>query len=338
MANEVIASVIIVCFNGRLYLESCLNSVLDQEMPRDQYEVLVVDNNSPDESADYVEKNFPSAKVIRLNKNIGFYPAFNQIGTTIAQGKYLLALPQDTIVHRKWLSELVNAADMDQNVKICAVNTVQSTSPDYKNKERVAGVEYLHLFRMTKFGYVTSERKHFSEKPVAVLTPVGTSALIKKDMLEVTDCLFDPFMGHYTGDVEIGLRVNVLGGKVILVPTAILFHIEDNKSWVKNRFLLRALEGARDNILSFYKNMYGLEFFLFLPLLLLGTPLKAFALRTGLVRRTLLFIIALPLSPLAFFLALLRFPALADRRRKLLERRKTDRFWLLRTILNEERV
>jgi GT2 family glycosyltransferase len=338
MNNDVIASIIIVCFNGRPYLENCLNSVLDQEMPRNHYEVLVVDNNSTDGSTDQVEINFPSVRVIKLTKNIGFYPAFNQTATTIAQGIYLIALPQDTIVHKKWLSELVKTADRDQNVKVCAVNTVQSTSPDYERKDRVAGVTYLHIMRMTKFGYVTSERKIFSEKPIEVLTAVGTSALIKRDMLELTDCFFDPSMGHYAGDVEIGLRVNVLGGKVMLVPTAILFHIEDNKSWMDTRYLLRALEGARDNILAFYKNMYGLEFALFLPWLILGTPLKAFALRTSLLRRVLLFLIAFALSPLAFFLALLRFPTIAIERRRLLEKRKTDRLWLLKTILKEERV
>jgi GT2 family glycosyltransferase len=331
------ASIIVIGFNGKRLLADCLRSLLDQDMPSEDYEVLYVDNNSTDGSVEFVQKVFPSIKIIEFKENRGFYYAFNEVAVNIAQGKYLVALPQDTILHKKWLSELVRVAEIEDDVKVCLANTVNPNSPDHELKEREDWIKWLHLMKTTKLGFVVPGRQPFSKEIVLMLAAVGTSGLIKRDLLTVTEYFFDPLLGHYSGDVELGLRVNVLGYKVALVPTSILYHIEEGKNWLDRRFLLRSLEGARDNILAYYKNMYSLEFILFLPFLLLGTPMKAYALRTTLARRTLFFMAALLLTPLAFLLAVLSFFRFARSRKEVLSKRKTDRFWLLRTILTSAR-
>jgi GT2 family glycosyltransferase len=330
-------SIIVIGFNGKRFLADCLRSLLDQDMPSEDYEVLYVDNNSTDGSVESVQSGFPSIKIIEFKENRGFYNAFNEVAVNIAQGKYLVALPQDTILHKKWLSELVRVAGIEDDVKVCLANTVQITSPDHDIKEREKWINWQHLMRTTKLGFVVPERQPFSKETVLMLAASGTSGLIKRDLLTVTDYFFDPLLGHYIGDVELGLRVNVLGYKVALVPTSILYHIEEIKNWLDRRLLLRSLEGARDNILAYYKNMYSLEFILFLPFLLLGTPMKAYALRTTLARRTLFFLAALLLTPLAFLLAVLSFSRFETSRKEVLSKRKTDRFWLLRTILTSAR-
>jgi GT2 family glycosyltransferase len=335
--KEVKASIIVIGFNGKRFLADCLYSLFDQDMPREDYEVLYVDNNSTDGSVEYVEKEFPSVIVIKFIENRGFYNAFNEVAVNIAQGMYLVALPQDTILHRQWLSELVRVAESEKDVMVCLANTVQITSPDHDIKEREKEIKWKHLMRTTKLGFVVPERQPFSKEPVLMLAASGTSGLLKRDLLTVTDYFFDPLLGHFIGDVELGLRVNVLGYKVALVPTSILYHIEEGKNWLDKRLLLRSLEGARDNILAYYKNMYSLEFILFLPFLLIGTPLKAYALRTTLWRRTLFFIAALPLSPFAFLLAVLSFSRIAQERREVVSKRNTGQFWLLRIIITSGR-
>jgi GT2 family glycosyltransferase len=329
--------VIVVGFNGRWYLQDCLSSVLDQEMPQDEYEIIFVDNDSTDGSADYVKGSFPSVKVIELERNYGYYEAFNWVGTSVARGKYLIALPQDTIVHTKWLSELVRVADSESDVLVCLVNSVNPTAPDFEDKKRTGWVKWVYLMGTAKLGQTTPKRWPFCEETVPVLAYSGVSALIKRESLALTGYFFDPLISHFLGDVELGLRVSVSGYKVVLVPTAIVYHIEDNKNWSNARLLLRALEGARDNFVVYYRTMYTLEFILFLPLLLLGVPLKAYAQRAGYLQKSLLFAVALPLSPIALALAVLSFPKHAQQRRAILSKRKRDRFWLLRTILNGDR-
>ena len=66
-------SVIIVNYNGKKWLEKCLNSIFDQTY-RD-YEVILVDNNSSDDSIDFVNNRYgneSNLKVIKSDKNLGF--------------------------------------------------------------------------------------------------------------------------------------------------------------------------------------------------------------------------------------------------------------------------
>jgi GT2 family glycosyltransferase len=335
--SGVIASVIVVGFNGKRYLRDCLNSVLDQDMPAERYEVIYVDNNSKDGSPEYVEDTFPAVRVIRFNRNHGYYGAFNRASETVAQGKYLIALPQDTIVHKRWLSELVRVAEEESDTWICLVNSVNPGAPDFEEKERLGWVKWVYLMATTKLGQVAPTRWPFSEEIVPVLAYSGVSALMKREIRDLTGYFFDPSVSHFLGDVELGLRVNALGYKVVLVPTAIVYHIEDSKKWLNIRLLFRALEGARDNFVVYYRNMFGLEFILLLPLLFLGIPLKAFGLRTGWLQRCVLFLIAVPLCPVAFTLALLSFPRHAPKRREILAKRQSSRFWLLEAVLGAER-
>ena len=165
----------------------------------------------------------------------------------------------------------------------------------------------------------------------------GVSALIKRDAFPKALGFFDTHLSHFLGDVEVGVRANVLGGKAVLVPTAIIYHIEDNKSWSNWNLLVRAFLGARDTYLVYYKNMYFLEFLAFIPILLIGIPTKVFALRmTNRLTRTALFVGSLFASPIAFLFSLSRFPLVAKHRKLILSQRKHGRFWLLKTILLNE--
>lgn len=325
-------SVIVVGYSGRRYLEDCLSSVLDQELPADAYEVLYVDNHSSDGSVAYVREAFPSVQVIAFAENVGYYEAFNRVAQEVARGQYLVPLPQDTIAHRLWLSELVRVAESESDVMLCLVNSIDPSAPDYARKEREGWPEWVYLLSTTRFGQTTPKRWPFFKETVPVLAYSGVSALIKREILAVSGDLFDSSISHWLGDVELGLRVNALGYRALLVPTAVVYHVDDNKDWRDLRLHLRALEGARDHYVVYYKNMYALEFALMIPLLLIGVPLKAFAQRKGFLEQLVLFGIALPLSPLAFVLALLSLHKHAEKRREILSKRTWDRFRLLRAV------
>ena len=70
MPNRPPASVIIVVYNGRQYLDDCLSSVISQLQPHD--EIILVDNNSTDGSLDFVAGRFPQVNLVRQPQNGGF--------------------------------------------------------------------------------------------------------------------------------------------------------------------------------------------------------------------------------------------------------------------------
>ena len=89
-------SVIIVSYNVRYYLEQCLYSVFSAEKEL-KLEVFVVDNNSTDDSVEYLSERFPQVRFIANEDNRGFSKANNQ-AIREAQGRYVLLLNPDTIV------------------------------------------------------------------------------------------------------------------------------------------------------------------------------------------------------------------------------------------------
>lgn len=88
-------SIIIVSYNTRGVLQECLASV---EREVDQpHETIVIDNASPDGSADMVAQAFPEVTLVRNTVNVGFSPA-NNTGMERARGRYVVLLNPDTIV------------------------------------------------------------------------------------------------------------------------------------------------------------------------------------------------------------------------------------------------
>src|SRR5690606_10972467 len=88
-------SVIVVSWNTRQILIDCLRSVYAQT--RAWMQVLVVDNDSHDGSADAVAEQFPAVELIRSDTNLGFARANNR-GVERATGEYILFLNPDTII------------------------------------------------------------------------------------------------------------------------------------------------------------------------------------------------------------------------------------------------
>src|SRR5665811_2613576 len=87
----------IINLDGQEYLDECLKSIASLNYPKDNIEIIVVDNNSKDDSIKFLENNFPEIKVIRNPQNYGFARANNQ-AAEIAAGEYIAFLNNDTKV------------------------------------------------------------------------------------------------------------------------------------------------------------------------------------------------------------------------------------------------
>lgn len=116
MGMKPFVSIIIVNFNGKHLLRDCLSSLLEISYPKDRFEVIVVDNNSNDDSVSYIKTSFPWVKLILSDVNCGFAGG-NDLGLSHAIGEYIVLLNSDTKVDPLWLQEMVNVA-FEKNVGI----------------------------------------------------------------------------------------------------------------------------------------------------------------------------------------------------------------------------
>ena len=102
-ANPVV-SFVIVNWNGRHHLQECLPSI--QQQTFNNFEILVVDNGSKDDSVAFVKENFPAVNLIQLEKNEGFAGP-NNIAFRAAPGKWIATVNNDMILDKNWLENLL---------------------------------------------------------------------------------------------------------------------------------------------------------------------------------------------------------------------------------------
>ena len=110
--HKIILSILIVNFNGRDFLASCLNSIYRHV--NISSEIIFFDNASEDDSVKFIKERYPEVKIINNDTNIGF-SCGNNIAAKYAKGKYILLLNNDTII-QSTINPLIKI--MDSNIDI----------------------------------------------------------------------------------------------------------------------------------------------------------------------------------------------------------------------------
>jgi len=201
-------SVIIVNYNGKIFLEKCLNSL--SKVNYENFEIIVVDNNSTDGSIEFVTKNYPSIILLKLNSNKGFAEP-NNIGAKIANGKYLLFLNNDTIVTQNFISEMVQVIENDKKIAICQSLLLKpdesvDSSGDFIDQ---LGVVYNSTRIPDEIREISSAR--------------GASMLIRKSIFDILEGFDEKFYVSFE-DVDLGWRTWMIGYKVMLTPKSVVYH------------------------------------------------------------------------------------------------------------------
>jgi len=109
-------SVIILNYNVRYFLEQCVFSV-QKALENIDGEIIVIDNNSSDDSCAMMKKRFPNVRLIENKENTGF-PKGNNIGVAEAKGEYLCILNPDTVVGEDTFLKILNSKFQILNSKI----------------------------------------------------------------------------------------------------------------------------------------------------------------------------------------------------------------------------
>jgi GT2 family glycosyltransferase len=201
-------SVIIVNYNGKQLLEKCLESLF--KINYDNFEVILVDNNSTDESMEFVSKNHPSVIITKLDSNKGFAEP-NNIASKIAKGDYLLFLNNDTIVTANFISEMIKIIENDKKIGICQSLLLKldgsiDSSGDFIDE---IGVVYNSKTKIKDIREISSAR--------------GASMLIQKKIFDRLGGFDEKFFFSFE-DVDLGWRTWISGYKVVIVPNSIVYH------------------------------------------------------------------------------------------------------------------
>jgi len=176
-----------------------------------KFEVILIDNNSTDDSIEFVKNTFPSVIIIKLDKNYGFaYP--NNVGAKNAKGDFLLFLNNDTIVDPQFMTELVKAMQKDDKIAICQSMLLKP------NGEIDSSGDFID-----SLGIAFSSKKKV-ENISEIFSAKGAAMMIRKNIFEKLSGFDEKFFVSFE-DVDIGWRTWILGHKVVVVPKSIVHHI-----------------------------------------------------------------------------------------------------------------
>lgn len=258
-------SVIIPNYNGANFISECLDSLKAQDYK--DFEIIVVDNDSKDGSADAVARDYPLVRLKRLDQNYGFSRAVNE-GLRMSEAPFVILLNSDTKADPGFVGALVSTAKKDESVFSVASKMIQMKRP-----EKLDGAGDLY----SAFGWAYARGKGRSSSGyrnyAKVFAACGGAALYRRSILDEIGW-FDEFHFAYLEDTDIGYRARIMGYKNIYCPEAVVYHVGSGATGSRyNDFKIRI--SARNNMYVIMKNMPVLQIILNLPFLLLGFTIKA---------------------------------------------------------------
>ncbi|WP_400077790.1 glycosyltransferase family 2 protein [Winogradskyella sp. R77965] len=197
-------SVVILNYNVRYFLELCLKSV-EKAIETIDAEIIVIDNNSPDDSCKMISELFPSVKLIENKENLGFSKG-NNIGVAHTKGEYLCILNPDTVVAEDTFTKLIAFAATKENVGIVGCELIDGKGeflPESKRNIPSPEVSLKKILGNDK-DYYANQLAIDSKGKVEVL--VGAFMFLKKEVYEAVNG-FDEDYFMYGEDIDLSYKV-----------------------------------------------------------------------------------------------------------------------------------
>ncbi|MEM2703847.1 MAG: glycosyltransferase family 2 protein [Candidatus Bathyarchaeia archaeon] len=211
-----LVSIVVLNYNGLKHLKTCLDSVLSTDYPN--FEVIVVDNGSTDDSVEFIRSTYPSLKLLRLSKNI-YAAGGYMVGVLAARGKYVAILNNDVEVDRNWLKPLVEALE--------GMSWVAAADVKYRNffdrrrfDDSAAAGRWIDYFGNNYTRGVNELDLGQYDKPAYIF---GVLTIFKRNILIKVGGFDTSYLFGYE-DIDLGWRLNLAGYKVLYVPQAIIYH------------------------------------------------------------------------------------------------------------------
>lgn len=200
-------SFVVANYNGRDCLAKCLDSLLSQNYPKDKFEVIVVDDASPDDSWK-IAKRYKRIKLIRNKKNVKFVET-NNIGIRASSGKFVALINNDISLEKDWLKKMMGKMREDSEIAILGCKILYA-----KSKKVWFGGSRAYFP-----GFV----KHLnSDKEIVTEYVAFAAALIRKSGLGGS--YLDSNLVMYAEDSELCKRLRRKGFKIVYYPKARAFH------------------------------------------------------------------------------------------------------------------
>jgi len=246
-------SIIIPNLDGEHFLDICLTSL--QRQNYQNFELIIVDNASLDNSLNLVATKYPFAKICRLKENQGFSRAVNQ-GLSLAESEYIFLLNNDTELDPNCLKNLNDFLDERPDISFAAAKMLFFNDRQIINNTGDI-LSIYGLAHQRGKGDVDHGQYQVADK---IFSACAGGAIYRRELLNRLNGFSENFWA-YLEDVDLGFRANLLGYCGYFVPSAVIYHVDGGTS-KKTKNLVHFLT-IRNSLYLVYRN-YPFSLLLFL--------------------------------------------------------------------------
>lgn len=216
-----LVSIIVLNYNGLLYLgdllKKCMDSILETDYP--SMEIVFVDNVSVDGSLGFIEELYDPSEVRVVSNNVNVIAEGYNRGIRVSRGKYIAIVENDMIFDRNWLKPIIELMEKDARIGIATskriVNGTEDTIESIGSKLSFCGrVVPIAMYERDKGQHDTVRLD---------LDHVGGTLVVRRKTFDEIG-LFDPDYVLWFEDVDLCARARKKGYKIAYVPESVVWH------------------------------------------------------------------------------------------------------------------
>lgn len=255
-------SVIIVNWNTKELLSNCINSI-QEKTAGVSYEIIIVDNNSADGSAEMIKMEFPHCKLVASNKNNGFSRG-NNLGIHEAIGRYIFFLNPDTILVTNALNGMFKLMESNQSVGAVGCKLLNRDGSIQFICARTFPTLFNQFSYYMMFNRLFPKSKRFTnvelgywdhKESMEIDCLSGACIFAKKSIIDKIEGFDDSFF-MYAEDVDLCYRIKQEGWKLYYLASEEIYHLGGASSKKQSHRYFSAIAMRESNYLLFNKH-YG---------------------------------------------------------------------------------
>jgi GT2 family glycosyltransferase len=255
-------SVIILNYNVRYFLEQCVLSV-ESAIKNIDAEIIVIDNNSEDDSCVMLKQRFPNIKRIENKGNLGF-PKGNNIGVSQAKGEYICILNPDTVVAEDTFTKVLAFAKDQKDLGIIGVKLIDGTGKFLPESKRGTPTPWVAFTKIAGLYKVFPKSKFFNKYYAQHLYEnqtgkvdilVGAFMVMKRQLYNEIGG-FDENCFMYSDDIDLSYMVLKKGKANFYFHETTVIHYK-GESTVKDGTYMKRFQEAMN---FFYKKHFQVPF------------------------------------------------------------------------------
>ena len=245
-------AVIILNWNGKKFLERFLPAVI--EYSKDDATVIIADNDSTDDSVEYLEKHYPGIRIIRLEKNRGYAGGYNMALRQI-EADYFILLNSDIEVTENWIPPVISLMEEDHTIAAC-----QPKIKSYHEKDKFEYAGAAGGF-IDKYGYPFCQGRLFQsietdtgqyDQAKEIFWATGACMFVRSSVFHELGGFDDEFFAHME-EIDFCWRAKNAGHTIMYCPGSTIFHIGGGTLPRKNS--RKTYLNIRNNIIMLFKNL-----------------------------------------------------------------------------------